>query len=301
MWLVKLLLKMRDQFYLILPSNSSMKYYPDNTVTHFVTQLPHSIKLPGEWAVALTEIQYPRSFMHFAGEDREITILQGSAPTSGHDSRITNTIISGEWSLVALSDNSTLNAKVAKSTIPSGIYSSITNLINAIYEDPAFDNHIKIKHNESTGGIVTISRDIDDCVVEECERHHLIYLSDKLSRVFGFQSNQLMNVHSDRVFTADFPASLAQAVPDKLFVYTDICENYITGDVQTPLLRIVPIDNTNQTYGAVQTKSFSPPNYIPLLRTEFDTIDIDIRTHTGEPVPFQSGTLTVTLHFKRIH
>ena len=36
--------------------------------------------------------------------------------------------------------------------------------------------------------------------------------------------------------------SLWRGIPDKMFVYCDICEPYITGDVRTPLLRIVPVE-----------------------------------------------------------
>lgn len=262
---------MRDQFYLILPSNSSMKFHPENTITHFVTQLPDSMKLPGEWVVALTEIQFPRSFMHFTDADTGTLVLN-----SGRGAAFTN------------------------SRIPRGIYSSVRALINKIYTDPLFDDHIRINYNEDNGGIVSLDRHPDSCVANDCSLPHLVFFSDKISRVLGFETNESKNIDNGQVFTANFPASLSHAIPDKLFVYTDICENYITGDVQTPLLRIVPIENTNYTYGSIQTKSFSPPIYIPLLRTEFNTIEIDIRTHTGDPVPFESGTLTVTLHFKRI-
>jgi len=36
--------------------------------------------------------------------------------------------------------------------------------------------------------------------------------------------------------------SLWHTVSDKMFVYCDICEPYMTGDVYTSLLRIVPIE-----------------------------------------------------------
>ena len=46
-------------FYLTLPSNSSMQIYPSNTVTNFITQLPNSFFLDGDWEVGLSDIQYP--------------------------------------------------------------------------------------------------------------------------------------------------------------------------------------------------------------------------------------------------
>jgi len=73
------------------------------------------------------------------------------------------------------------------------------------------------------------------------------------------------------------PCSLWHDIPDKMFVYCDICESYITGDVRTLLLRIVPVEirNHNYAFGA-NLKYFSFPNYIPLRRTNFRMIEIYI-------------------------
>ena len=50
-------------FYLTLPSNSSLDYFPDNTLTHYWTKLPQAVDLSGgEWEVGLTEIQYPHTW-----------------------------------------------------------------------------------------------------------------------------------------------------------------------------------------------------------------------------------------------
>jgi len=83
-------------------------------------------------------------------------------------------------------------------------------------------------------------------------------------------------------------------------LYCDIYAPYITSDMCTPLLRIVPIEirSHNYAFGVNLVKYFSFPNYIPLRRTNFRTIEIDIRNHLGNKIPFEFGTLTVTLHFK---
>ena len=49
-------------FYLTLPSNSSQEYFPDNTLTDFITKLPSTIELTNEWEVGLAEIMFPRSW-----------------------------------------------------------------------------------------------------------------------------------------------------------------------------------------------------------------------------------------------
>jgi len=41
-------------FYMTLPSNSSMNYYPQNTVAQYTTKLNGQIELDSEWEVGLT-------------------------------------------------------------------------------------------------------------------------------------------------------------------------------------------------------------------------------------------------------
>lgn len=49
-------------FYLTLPSDSSMNYFPGNKISHFITRLPTPIELKGEWEVGLVEFIYPHTW-----------------------------------------------------------------------------------------------------------------------------------------------------------------------------------------------------------------------------------------------
>ena len=55
------------QFYLHLPSNSSLDKFPNNTVSEYRVGLPETISLTGEWEVALTEIHYPHTWNNVHG------------------------------------------------------------------------------------------------------------------------------------------------------------------------------------------------------------------------------------------
>ena len=63
-------------FYLVLPSNSSFDYHPDNTVAHFITRLPKEINLHGDWEVGLEEIQYTHNWKSFK-HDSEFRFFDG--------------------------------------------------------------------------------------------------------------------------------------------------------------------------------------------------------------------------------
>ena len=47
-----------DDFYLILPSNSSLIDFPTNNGGHFYTKLPESYDLRGDYELGLAEIQF---------------------------------------------------------------------------------------------------------------------------------------------------------------------------------------------------------------------------------------------------
>ena len=51
-----------NEFFITLPSNSSLTYFPNNDPSEYKTKLAQSISLLGKWEVALAEIQYCRSW-----------------------------------------------------------------------------------------------------------------------------------------------------------------------------------------------------------------------------------------------
>ena len=46
-------------FYLTLPSNSSMQYFPNNTLSNYITKLSNIVELHVKYEVGLVEIIYP--------------------------------------------------------------------------------------------------------------------------------------------------------------------------------------------------------------------------------------------------
>ena len=51
-----------NDFFITLPCNSSLKYFPDNGPAEFKTKLAQPINLRGHWEVALAELQYCSSW-----------------------------------------------------------------------------------------------------------------------------------------------------------------------------------------------------------------------------------------------
>ena len=67
-------------FHTILPSNSSIKTYPDNTLNHYVTALWNRIELDGDWDVALSEILFQRTWYNIQENICMLSII-----TSGNE------------------------------------------------------------------------------------------------------------------------------------------------------------------------------------------------------------------------
>ena len=61
--------------YITLPSNSSMRYFPQNTLTSFNTKLAKSIiSDDSNWEVALAEISFPKSWINVIDGENEIYV-----------------------------------------------------------------------------------------------------------------------------------------------------------------------------------------------------------------------------------
>ena len=63
-----------SHFYLTLPSNSSEKFYPNNTLAQFSTKLQEDVSLDGVWEVGLAEISFPKKWFNI-NEDQYISIF----------------------------------------------------------------------------------------------------------------------------------------------------------------------------------------------------------------------------------
>ena len=69
------------------------------------------------------------------------------------------------------------------------------------------------------------------------------------------------------------------------------------GDSQVPLLRVVPVEGED---GQRVSRAFVSPQYLPVSRKEFESIEINIKRSSGQVVPFETGRCIVNLHFRRV-
>lgn len=266
---------MEDSFFVTLLSDSSKSYYPTNTTASFITKLPKSIKLEGEWVVGIAEFHYPCTMLNVQEHEnvlyitRKIKIPEDVATTTNETTEGKSTV---EF----------------KSHIPATTYDNVDHILEALNSNALIKDQVVFEYNKISK-LVSV-RKLNNCDITS------IFTSPKLSLQIGFEpmSNFIYKT------IGKYPVNLYLGLPSQLFVYCDIINPQIIGDVMASLLRIIPLDPTQYTYGAYKMHNFSPPHYLPVLRREFDTVEIDIRTNTGSKIPFQFGISCVKLHFKRV-
>ena len=253
---------MMSEFYLTLPSNSSVEYYPENTLTSFTTRLPNSIHLEGDWDVGLVEIQYPHNWYNIP---EDIQKRSFSVRISANRSNQTN----------------------ASFSIDKGYYPTMSHVIDAI------TRKINNATNETTQKMRMEYDEITGKVNGSFEYDLQLSTSNHMQRMLGLNSQSLTMIRS-RDWQATYGADLDPM--DSLYVYCDVLEPRVVGDTLAPLLRIVPVEGK---HGDLITRIYENVHYIRVQKKNFQTVEINIRDRTGKKVSFEPGTLNVTLHFRR--
>lgn len=249
---------LKMSFYLTLPSDSSLDFYSENKLSHFFTRLPQPIQLTGEWEVGLTEIIYPHMWNNVNDHTNEFAYDIG-------------------------------NGILKKGKIATGYYENPAEVIKA-FNPQNFQEKIVIAYNKNTKRIKV-----------NLKKNARLVLPEGLAEKLGFLPGEVNNANeilpSARVVESPFIVDLNSDF-HLFYLYTDIVEPQVIGDVQAPLLRIITVRGQD---GGMIHELFDRPHYVPILRKNFQTIEIVIRTHSGQLVSFARGKLIVKLHFRLKH
>ena len=248
--------------YVTLVSNASMDLFPYNKRSSFRTRLPYVHDFSeGNWLVALSEITYSKSWFN-VGDGHTVT------PAMIHDGQPVDAMKSDH-----------------KTAISPGFYHTPSELIEHInslmstWQTPASVTKLP-ELMINTNGIVSLKT---MGIVKEGSA------TRQFGALFDNEMSTLLGIANSR------PAFLDQGMTS-LYVYCDILQPQVVGDSFEPLLRTIGVDS-NARFGENVTEIFDYPYYLPLARTVFQEIEINIRNDIGEAPPFNFGRTTVTLHF----
>lgn len=262
-----------DHFYVTCPSNSSMDMYPNNTLAHFTMKLNNALELFGDYEVGLSEIQYPMSWSNVR-DDQNSFVLRYKKKVSAPGRR---------------------GKEVhAIRRVPSGYYPSVEKLLKTMTDLATKESFkalgIALSYDQSTRRVTISTKEHS----EKEKNRGSLKLKHDIARLLGFEKETL--IKRNRIVTSPF-AALPSGGFHNMFVYSDIVEQQFVGDVQAPLLRILPVHN--QSDEIMLSKTFSKVYYLPVAKKRISEIDFKITDDTGRPVGFNYGKVVLVLHFRR--
>jgi hypothetical protein len=255
---------LKNDFFITLESNSSMKYFPGNTIANFHVILPQRISLTNDFEVALVEAHMPNKWINVYDEYFEYSNIRMFEHLN-EDKEIATAI----------------NPK--KYLLTNGYYNKLYKLMEEL------NKYQKIFGYHNGTNLCSI----------ELPKKSKIELSPKLTTILGFNESSFINV-TDAAKTYYSSNQMNPDISmDSLYIYCNIIENQITSDIFSPLLRTIHIDEKFLEKNTL-TKTFSYPLYIPLRHKQFHIIEINIRHTTGEFVKFLNNSHAIlTLHFRK--
>lgn len=252
-----------EDFYVVLPSNVHWSAGPPNTTANYKTPLPKPLELQqNKWKVALTEINFPQFWNR-------------TLPATLFDFDIKQEESAG--------------AEILR-PIPKNVeYASLRDIINGLngrIKTRSFQNLFKIKMER---------------VVLVLQKNQAIFMNKMTKTVLGFENNlyqhDIKKGKKPQSFRAEKKIDLLTPTSN-MFIYCNLVQESLVGDVLVPLLRTIPIKKEDdEKYVSV---SFQHLIYCKLASTFFQHIHIQIADDTGHDIKFKRGKIIATLHFKRI-
>ena len=305
----------RDEFMLTLPSNSSVKYYPENKPSTYKVLLPAPLELEGEWEAGIISIQYPFNWPNFNGADIAViaSMKDLEEPKVGsfraqcnlarvqflYDKEMKDLKKLAEEYMEANKDiGNPTDFKVFK--LPTGYFDSpakfaeyFAEQFNYAFQPTGFDIQMPCK-------LKAIYDPVTHRVHFDYENLIWVRIATKSKEVHSilgtdpdFWENKLYvatpsKFHGNRAMLQTFST---------MYIYCDAIKYQVVGDTQAPLLATLAVQGS---YGAQCFWPFNPPYYIPVNQKTISTLELRICTDTGEIFPFHpSGRVVIQLHFRR--
>jgi hypothetical protein len=248
-----------------LPSNSSSK----NTASGFITALPINVNLEGDWEVGLSEIIYGNTWFNLNNTNNLIKFLE------------TDSNMRVKWRLA------------------EGRYEKVQGMLEAIHkEKTSFTNQKKTRllGNFEFLYIENIKR----CTLKvDTDKINDLQIHPELLYMLGFgeeQIKQIKNNSGEQIITSWHPVDMSCGL-NHLYIYCDILQPQIVGNILAPLLQIV---NVEGVYVDTVSRIYIAPHYIPVLKKNFNSIEINIKDDQNKLIRFEYGKTILKLHFRKI-
>nr|CAD2209252.1 unnamed protein product [Meloidogyne enterolobii] len=317
-------------FYIIIPSNTNIE---GNRTNSFRVRLPHKLQFNSEWHVGLAVMVYPHSWPSLGtNNEQTVTVYWKSGMCEALVDKFRNVHIEYTNKLKELRTQAKDKYKRLKelyqkrtepvSNVTTAEHVSIseeTEVPSLKSEDEIFTDLMNIENLKMPDDFKRIISVTNEVGFDPWIR---VFRKPRLACNFEFHSYKnrfSLHIDSEYVEKIELTEQLAYILGFDRQILTETCianfmpdmrggvscfhvyapgliEPMVIGDVTAPVLRIVTIRGKQDE---IIEEQFLCVQYHKLLVKEISEIFIEIRTSSGTLMPFQYGTCTLTLHFKK--
>ena len=254
---------------MVLPSDSSNNYYPDNTLTDYKTKLPAPISLSEGWRVGVSELQIPLTFTGINA--KELFIITRNE---------------GEYD-----DENIVEAKFKTYPVQAGRFGP-RDQIRKMFENVP-------------GEVLRVTENHDTHRVKMVVGNENIFLSQGLMEFLGGTFHPEGSGPYGREFwklktyRGVDPVRYSAGL-ERIYVYCDIVNPRIVGNTRAELLTTVPSPVPKDgDFGELLTIRFTDIRYLEIGKNFIENIRITLRDDLGREITFLGGKVLVELAFKK--
>lgn len=330
---------MENEFFVTLLSNSSIKYHPDNKTSSFSVHLAKEINLEGKWSAALTEVSYPNLFDDVSpGNSRMIVrvkaLFDGAGLVTFKEQKIdidvdryrdihelVNKVNSAFFNIYQMNlfkveeDGKPLTSfqkKTAKGEVKVDklltVNANLKDMLIDYYKDgleASLDANLHGNMDNTIESVDTKTATKEDEMmkygIESVDMKATVgesvcvYVEGRLAMQLGFPADADLIQYQHGTHRPN----IETGTPLETFIYVDIVEPQIIADASSQVMRITKTLDGKTPVGGLITHEFLHRNYMSLIKNRFQSIQVELRDATGKFMPFQFGTSSATLHFKK--
>ena len=289
---------MTNSFYTVVTSDASTDQYPENETAGFKMQLPSQVSLSEDWEVAMTHIIYPYTWQNVQSNQLSYLLQCSNEPAWA----LPIYLPSGTYQTI---EDLVKGMMTGLESIFPDIYLKSGKTIKRIGGKECFYIHTKAQHYYEfklpPGFQVTLPKNLATS---------LGYLNheDRVPTLYGISAPNSVELEKDQSVILKASTTTVRRKDEivwgmltrhsfqTMYIYSDLIESLVVGDVQANLLRmIVPHGQP----GEMVAEEIRIPTYHRLRTSIFSSVEMNIRGDTGQLISFASGAVRVTLHFRR--
>lgn len=188
------------------------------------------------------------------------------------------------------------NTECLSIAVNKGYYPDPEKLVEALNQETKnplanFDESEKTEGKKACGYRFGYSKS-ENRIILGLSKYTDITFNNNLHYILGFKHDK----YNQQRVKAEYPPSMHQGI-FHLYIYCDLCAPVRVGNVLVPLLRAVEIPS-GEKWGKVTSVRFQRPMYLPVNKSCFNSVKIELYDDTGRPILFQEGRTVVTLHLR---